>query len=586
MGSTSSPLSPALLALSDHLQFLYGERGPAEVLPRLERLLAALRARPITPPPAAGPLSEQDAFLITYPDMVQHAGEPPLRTLDRFLARWVAPHIRGVHILPFYPFSSDDGFSVIDYRAVRDDLGDWDDLQRIASAFRLMADAVINHISARSDWFQAYLRQEDPYRHYFIALDPQTDLSAVVRPREHPLLTPVETAAGPRHVWTTFSADQIDLNFAHPDVLLDILDALLFYVRQGVQVIRLDAIAYLWKEVGTSCLHLPQTHRVVKLLRAVLEAVAPWVFLITETNVPHPDNVSYFGDGTDEAHLVYNFALPPLVLHTFRTGSSTALTRWAAGLHAPSARTTFFNFLASHDGIGLNGAHGILSPRDVSDLVSLAEGRGGVSYRSGPGGRRHPYELNLTYFDALTDPAELASDPDRSMRRFLAAHAIMLSLPGVPGVYFHSLFGSRNDHAGVERTGRLRAINRQKLERDHLERELADSRALRARAYRGLSRLLELRRGEPGFHPQAEMEVLDLGPPVFALRRRALAGGPGLLCLHEVQGADQRVAVGLPPAPGARPYDMVSGDSLTLESVDLAPYQVRWIRLDGEAHDG
>src|SRR5690606_35016656 len=108
------------------------------------------------------------------------------------------------------------------------------------------------------------------------------------------------------------SADQVDLNFKNPAVLLATTRALLFYVEHGAKFIRLDAIAYLWKEIGTPCIHLPQTHQVIQLMRAVLDEVAPDVRLITETNVPHPDNISYFGAGTNEAQLVYNFALPPL----------------------------------------------------------------------------------------------------------------------------------------------------------------------------------------------------------------------------------------------------------------------------------
>ena len=129
------------------------------------------------------------------------------------------------------------------------------------------------------------------------------------------------------------------MNFKNPDVLLALLDALLFYVARGARFIRLDAIAYLWKRIGTSCIHLPQTHAVIQFWRAVLDEVAPHVLLITETNVPHADNVSYFGDGTNEAQLVYNFALPPLVLHALLRGDATHLTRWAQSLTLPSDRS-------------------------------------------------------------------------------------------------------------------------------------------------------------------------------------------------------------------------------------------------------
>ena len=366
-------------------------------------------------------------------------------------------------------------------------------MARVGKNFHLMFDGVINHISAQSEWFKAFLHDDPKYRDYFIVVDGKPDLSQVVRPRALPLLTEFTTPSGVKKVWTTFSADQIDLNYANPDVLLDIIDVLLFYVAQGAELIRLDAIAYLWKEIGTSCLHLPQTHRVIQLLRAILDEVAPHVALITETNVPHQDNISYFGDGHNEAQLVYNFALPPLTLHTFHTGDASALTQWAASLErpdrwgaatsdlqpssAPPVRSapTFFNFLASHDGIGLNPARGILRDDEIAALVDRVVAHGGrVSYKSNPDGSTTPYELNINYFDALSDPN--SSEPlSLQIDRFVAAHAIMLSLSGVPGLYFHSLFGSRGWPEGVTLTGQNRTVNRQKFDRAEVERELTRS---------------------------------------------------------------------------------------------------------------
>ncbi len=412
------------------------------------------------------------SILITYGDQLHDADQPPLRTLAEFCDTHLRGVVDGIHLLPFYPYSSDDGFSVIDYKQVNPALGTWDDVARVGQHFHLMFDGVINHISAQSEWFKAFLRDDPKYRDYFIVVEGDPDLSQVVRPRALPLLTEFTTPSGVKKVWTTFSADQIDLNYANPDVLLDIIDVLLFYVAHGAELIRLDAIAYLWKEIGTSCLHLPQTHRVIQLLRAILDEVAPHVALITETNVPHQDNLSYFGDGHNEAQLVYNFALPPLTLHTFHTGDASALTQWAASLTLPSDETTFFNFLASHDGIGLNPARGILRDDEITALVDRVVAHGGrVSYKSNPDGSTTPYELNINYFDALSDPN--SSEPlALQIDRFVAAHAIMLALSGVPGIYFHSLFGSRGWPEGVTITGQNRTINRQKFDRAEVEREL------------------------------------------------------------------------------------------------------------------
>lgn len=570
-------------ALERHLAFLYGSTEAAKQLPNLIRLIERHLSAAPEKPPSAGPLDQRDALLITYADQVQGSDELPLRSLARFFRHHLHGMVSGVHILPFYPFSSDDGFSVIDYRQVNEEFGSWEDIRAIAAEFRLMVDAVINHISVQSNWFQAFLRDDPRYREYFLTVDPSLDLSGVVRPRDLSLLTPFQTAAGSRHVWTTFSTDQVDLNFGNPQVLLEILDCLLFYVRQGVQIIRLDAIAFLWKEIGTTSIHLPQTHEVVKLMRTLLREVAPWIILITETNVPHEENLSYFGDGTNEAQLVYQFALPPLVLHTLCSGNAAKLTAWAADLKLPSDQVSFFNFTASHDGIGLRPVSEILSEQEIATLVRHAEARGGgVSYRSVAGAGRLPYELNITYLDAMTDPAEFDRAPKRAANRFLASQAIMLALQGLPGIYFHSLFGSRNDLAGRERTGRLRSINREKLQMSTLELELAQPGSLRNRIFDGYSRLLSSRRSHPAFSPAAGQQILDFGPHVFAVLRTEMDGGKRVLCLHEAAGREATVSAQLKPAEGAA-TDLIAQERVDLDSIPLSPYQARWIDLDGGA---
>ncbi len=560
-------------ALRGHLDFLYGPAKAAEILPRLEQLIADHQSADPQATVTAWPLDERDVILITYADMLRKPDEAPLRTLEGFLKAHLAPLISGVHLLPFFPYSSDDGFSVIDYRSVNPAVGTWRDVQRIAHSYRLMVDAVVNHISVQSDWFQGFLDGRAPYTNYFVTTDPSADLETVVRPRDRPLLTAFDTPSGVQHVWTTFSEDQVDLNFANPEVLLEILDVLLEYVRRGAQLIRLDAIAFIWKEPGTPSIHLPQTHRIVKLMRTVLERTAPGVLILTETNVPHAENLSYFGDGTDEAHLVYQFALPPLVLHTLTTGDADRLSAWAASLATPSRQTAFFNFLASHDGIGLRPVQDLLSETEIEALVQRTEAHGGaVSHRRVQAGGRRPYELNITYFDALTAPDEMARDAGRAIDRFLVSQAILLSLAGVPGVYFHSLFGSRNDQEGYQRSGQPRAINRQKLAVADLTAELADLHSIRARVFAGMQRLLTARRSAPAFHPQAPQQVMDLGRNVFAIERVPLSNeGPKIVCLHEVHGASARIRL------RGRGRDLLSGAMLDLAECSLAPYQVRWI---------
>lgn len=572
------------------LRFVYGRNPAGPYYARLREQMATFRAQHpgLAAQPPNGWVTERDSILITYGDMVQQPRQAPLRTLGHFLHEYVAKPISTVHILPFFPYSSDDGFSVIDYRQVDPALGSWDDVAYISGAFRMMFDAVVNHISAHSDWFQGFLRDDPRYRDYFTVVDPAADLSAVFRPRALPLLTQVETTAGTRHVWTTFSDDQIDLNFANPDVLLEVIDTLLFYVSQGAEFIRLDAIAFIWKEIGTDCIHRPQTHRIIQLMRAVLDEVAPHVALITETNVPHADNIAYFGNGRNEAQMVYNFSLPPLTLHAFHTGSAATLSSWARTLTLPSERVTFFNFLASHDGIGVTPARGLLSESAVADMVARVEALGGyVSYRSQPDGTQSAYELNINYLDALGDPAAPHEDDQKRARRFLASQAIMLALRGVPGIYFHSLFGSRGWPEGVAQTGRRRTINRQKLVRSQLDAELARPRSLRRQVFAGYCQMLNARRRHPAFDPYGRQEVLELAPEVFAVWRAPRRSERAVLCLQNVANRDVSVRVPADALPARRLVDLLSGTPHVATAGDLAlelsPYQVRWLAAAEDA---
>jgi sucrose phosphorylase len=586
----------------DHLVALYGEAAGRAAFDRLRARLTPY-LRPLPPlltqnvrrggrggaagEGGEGDLTHRDAILITYGDQFRKPGEAPLRTLADFARRHFKGLISAIHILPFYPYSSDDGFSVIDYRAVDPALGAWGDVQRIGDNFRLMFDAVVNHVSASSEWFRRFLQDDPIYRDWFITVDPRIDLTQVVRPRALPLLTPFDTPPGPKHVWTTFSADQIDLNYASPDVLLEMIDLLLFYVSRGAQFIRLDAIAYLWKEIGTPCIHLPQTHRVIQLFRAVLDEVAPHVVLITETNVPHVDNVSYFGGGKDEAQMVYNFALPPLVLHAFHTGDARTLSRWAASLTSPDgflkpvgASATFFNFLASHDGIGLSPARDILSEAHVDRLVERAQAHGGfVSMKANSDGTRSPYELNINYFDALNDPN--ASEPlETQVDRFMCAQAIMLSLAGAPGIYVHSLLGSRGWPEGVKQTGRYRAINRQKLDAETLVRELADPHSLRARVFRRYASLLKARAAHSAFDPYGSQRLSEDEGAVFTVLRSARDGSEDVLCLHNVSSHPQPCQFRLESTRAA--VDLLTGRTFEIEGVlhlNAEPYEVLWLAL-------
>jgi glycosidase len=499
------------------LECIYG----ADALRAWERLEPLLKGHPGPPAPSRQRFSAADAVLITYGDSLQRDAEAPLRTLGAFARSHLGGIFSAIHILPFFPYSSDDGFAVTDFTAVDPALGDWKDIQALGADFQLMFDFVLNHISARSAWFRNYLEGRPGYADLAMETDPALDLSAVVRPRALPLLTEFQKADGRRvHLWTTFSADQVDLNYRSLDVLERMVALLLFYVRQGMRYVRMDAVAYLWKAIGTPCVHRPQTHAMVQLFRGILDCVAPDTQIITETNVPHAENVSYFGDGRNEAQMVYNFTLPPLLLHTFLSQDATALTHWARSLTSPGPGATFFNFTASHDGIGVRPLEGILSPRERDALVTAVRRRGGhISNRRHVNGMESPYELNITYLDALTPSGRGGTRAHAA--RFLASQAIQYALPGVPATYIHSLLGSRNWSAGVQASGRARTINRQKLSLEAVLSDLENPGSLRAQIFHPYRRLIGLRRRQPAFHPHAGCTVLELSPRAFVIRREA-----------------------------------------------------------------
>ena len=568
------------------LRTLYGATSGGDIAGQLAGLIARKRLG-LTSPRNTPTLTQCDVLLITYADQVCEKDVAPLQTLASFFERRLADVVSGVHILPFYPSSSDDGFSVKDYFTVEPALGKWDDIAAFRPQFDLMFDAVFNHMSVQSDWFQSFLRDEPEFRDFFVTVRGSPDLSQVVRPRALPLLTEFATVRGPERVWTTFSPDQVDVNVKNPRVLLALLDVLLFYVGQGARFVRLDAIAYLWKELGTPCIHLPQTHAVIQLMRVVLDEVAPHVQLITETNVPHVNNVSYFGDGTNEAQLVYNFALPPLVLHALLRGDATHLNGWAAALRAPTNRTTFFNFLASHDGIGLNPVRGILPQTEIDFLAKCCEAHGGfINYKHNADGSKSPYELNIVYFDAVSDPAS-GDSIETQVNRFMLAQAIMLSLAGVPGIYFHSLFGSRNDREAALASGINRRINRQRLTLNELEADLAQERGLRSRVFGRYHVLLQARRNHPAFNPHAEQQVFPDDQRVFAVLRSALTGREWVLCLHNVTNAHVTLDITMGVVAPVSTWKEMLSDQFHPVGPDgiirlvLLPYEVKWLMGQG-----
>lgn len=564
--------------LSSMLEVVYPAIDNSELA---DRLLAAMGLAPETPAPPAhrNNWDQSDVLLITYADSIQAPGQKPLVTLRQFLNDGLADSLSAVHLLPFFPYSSDDGFSVMDYLAVNESHGSWEDIEAIAGDFKLMADLVINHMSARSRWFENFRKRLDPGKDYFFEGNPRDDLSAVVRPRTSPLLNAVQTEDGERYVWCTFSEDQVDLNFANPQVLVEFTGIIRRYLEHGVILFRLDAVAFLWKEPGTPCIHLQQTHELIKILRLLIEHHSPDAVVITETNVPNRENLTYFGNA-NEAHVIYNFSLPPLLINTLVTGDCKHLKTWLMSMPPAQLGTTYLNFIASHDGIGMRPTDGLLTEDEKQRLINTMDSFGGkVSYRRTPDGRDQPYEINIALYDALKGTADAGAD-HWQLARFLCAHTVMLALEGIPAFYIHSLLATENDLERVEHTGRLRSINRSQWQLDHLARVLDDPGSHHSQAFHELKRLIAIRRRQPAFHPNATQFTLHLGLQIFGFWRQSMRRDQSIFCIHNISNEVQQVALGDINLIGTDHWqDLISGQEIDDLSgaLTLKPYQSVWL---------
>jgi sucrose phosphorylase len=553
--------------IEDKLKVIYGDEYKSDYIDEMNSLIEKWEGETWEKVP---PLSEKNVYLITYGDSIYEHGVSTLKTLRKFLKNCVGDTITDVHLLPMFEYTSDDGFSVVDYRKVNRNLGTWEDIQNFSKDYRLMFDFVANHISKSSEWFNGYLNDIEKYKEYFIAYDENFDTTNVVRPRTSPLFHEYKGKNGTKTAWTTFSEDQIDVNFHHFPVLVEMTDILLTYIHKGAASIRLDAIGFLWKKSGTSCMHLPQTHAVIELWRAVLDHIKPNTKIITETNVPHKENVSYFGDGNNEAHMVYQFLMPPLVLFTLTVHNASKLTEWAKTIDKVSDSATYFNFLASHDGIGMRPTEGILTEDEKQILVNkVIENGGRVSYKTNTDGSQSVYELNINYFDALINQNEDMKH-EIQVRKMLAAHFILLSFIGVPAIYYHSLLGSRNDYEGLESSGINRRINREKLEYNCITSKLAVDES-GSRIFEGLKKMISLRKGESAFSPYASQKVLDLGENIFALVRENKETEEKITCILNVDSKQIKIDKNI------EGQDILTGKKINGELI-LAPYEFLWIK--------
>lgn len=577
----SKPLKNCQKKLNQQLASIYQDIKLAVTVEELsEKLISLMRLDKTcyAPVAAQNKWSEQDIILITYADSLLEADKKPLVTLHHFIDKYLGKSINSVHILPFFPYSSDDGFSVIDYSSVNESFGDWKDIQAIAKDRRLMSDLVINHCSSRSAWFQNFIKGEGVGHDFFYTASPDDDLSKVVRPRTSALLNEVQTGKGLQHVWCTFSHDQVDFDFRNPVVLENFVTIIRQYLDMGVRIFRLDAVAFLWKKAASECINLPETHTIIRLLRTLIEHAQTDAIIITETNIPNVQNLTYFGNA-NEAHAIYNFALPPLLVHTLVSGDCQHLKRWLMSMPPAQNGTCYFNFIASHDGIGLRPVEGLLSDQELNRLAVTLEGFGGkTSWRTTDQGQQKPYEINIALYDALQGTFE--GEDKLGFYRFICAHSIMLGLEGIPGIYIHSLLGTTNDYEKLENTQHNRAINRHRWDYNALEEKLSGHPDHHKDVLSSLKNLMNIRIKQKAFHPNATQFTLHLKAQLFGFWRQSQDRAQSIFCISNVSKNTLELSLSeLNLIITESWYELITGAKIapSQETVSLLPYQTLWI---------
>ena len=520
--------------------------------------------------------SQNTIVMITYADTIEDKNSLPINSINKFLKEYCADTFEIVHILPFFPSSSDKGFSVKDYYSVYHQFGQWNDILRISKEFGVMADVVINHGSSESLWFKNFIKGEGKGSDYFLNFDEPFNTSKVVRPRTSDLLNPVETADGTKYIWCTFSKDQVDYNFSNPVVLFEFIQIIIFYLSRGITVFRFDAVAFIWKKIGTSCINLEKTHEIVRLFRTLLTYLSPKAILVTETNTPARENVSYFGNA-NEAHWIYNFSLPPILIYSILAGDSSYLEKLTMSMPPPQLGTSYLNFIASHDGIGLRPAETFLTKDEISRFINLMEQNGGrVSYRSNNTDTPEPYEINITLFDAMKE--SFNKEVNLYLERFICIHAIMLSLEGVPAFYIHSLFGTQNDYALYKQNNQNRSLNRGKIKISEID--LSNESESQSHIFLQLKKLMLIRKKQPAFHPNAVQFTLHLGSNLYGIWRQSLDKKQSIFCISNL--TDEIVKLSLLDLNliGFDHWrDIITEieiDDITSE-IEFSPYQTMWL---------
>jgi sucrose phosphorylase len=316
----------------------------------------------------------------------------------------------------------------------------------------------------------------------------------------------------------------------------------------------------------------------VRLLRTLIESAEEHAIIITETNIPNTQNLTYFGNA-NEAHGIYNFSLPPLLLNTLLTGNCLYLKRWLMSMPPAQDGTMYFNFIASHDGIGLRPAEGLLSETELDNLVQTVQNFGGkISWRTSDTGEQKAYEMNISLYDALQGTVK--GKDQWNFERFICAHAIMFALEGIPGIYIHSLLGTQNDYQKLANTHHNRSINRRRWHVTALEEALADKSLHHVNVLSTLKYLLNIRIKQPAFHPNATQFTLHLGLQLFGFWRQSKDRKQSVFCVSNVSQQPIKLPLSeLNLIITESWVELITNMKITelTQDITLAPYQTVWI---------
>ena len=521
--------------------------------------------------------SEKDFLLITYADSIKKNNQKNFITLNSFLKKY-CKEFSYIHILPFFPFSSDDGFAVEDYKKIKIEHGSWKDLKKITKTFDIMVDLVINHCSSNNKLFKNFLEDKNPGKDFFINSEKKFPKSnKIVRPRSSDLSKKVLVNGKNTYVWCTFGHDQVDFDFRNPNVLLYFFEIIKFYLDQDIKALRLDAVAFLWKELGTRCINLPQTHNIIRLIRLIIDRFYNKTLIITETNIPSHENLTYFGNN-NEAHCIYNFSLAPLLIHAVVSGNSFYLKKWSRGMPPAQENNSYLNFLSTHDGIGMRPVEGILPENEIQKYFNFFKKQGGLfSYRTNAG-KKSVYEVNITLLEAFK---ECYNGKDKFvLERFILAHTILFSMEGIPAIYIQNYLGSKNDNAKVKKTNSFRSINRRNWNFDSLVKIFKNKSNINSKILHSLNRLMVLRKKQIAFHPNATQFTLQLGDIFFGIWRQSIDRSQSIFCISNLTNVKQKISLlDINLISTNNWFDILSNKKIKNIGDELLfkPYQTFWI---------